>query len=243
MGSKVIVNFQTSRETRSWDPKQRMFIVQQTCWSVHLPGPSRTPQEECGWPAIPDTWWSCLAGQATSFCWDLSWVRLALVSRCSLWPSTQSSGGDAALPPPFGSGAQGLFHSSVSFLGLPSRPLPRERTGADQRVLCCSSGPALQSASLSLSVPPCPSLPQAWWSPGAWSLPVRVRPARLVLSRCWPTEAGQGSVAARLRGVPMGRLRPVLPLAQDPAAPNRATPSGALGAGLYFVFVFEAFLT
>lgn len=63
---------------------------------------------------------------------------LARASRCSPWPNTKSSGGDAPLPPPLSSGAQGLFHGSVSFLGLSSLLLQRERTAADQTLLSCS---------------------------------------------------------------------------------------------------------
>ena len=111
--------------------------------------PSRPSQDTLGGVWLPPPF----AGQATSFCWDLSLVRPALVSRCSLWPSTQSSGGDAARPPPFSSGAQGLLHSSVSFLGLSSLPLPRESMGAYQTVLYCSSGPCPCSP-FCLSVPP-----------------------------------------------------------------------------------------
>lgn len=75
-------------------------------------------------------------------------MRLALTSRCSPWPNTQSSGGDAPLLPPFSSGAQGLFHGSVSFLRLSSLLLRRERTDADQTLLSCSFCPPPS--------PPCP---------------------------------------------------------------------------------------
>ena len=66
-----------------------------------------------------------VARQVTSFCWDLSWAWPTLASRCSPWPSTQSSGDGAPLPLPFSSRPQGLFHGSVS-LGLSSLLLQRE---------------------------------------------------------------------------------------------------------------------
>lgn len=83
-------------------------------------------------------------------------------------------------------GRRGPLHSSVSFLGLSSLPLPRERTGADQTALCCCSGPTLLSV-LPLCLPVCPRpLPfcirfagrcrprgarggRARWKPSSWS--------------------------------------------------------------------------
>lgn len=116
---------------------------------------------------------------------------LARASRCSPWPNTKSSGGDAPLPPPLSSGAQGLFHGSVSFLGLSSLLLQRERTAADQTLLSCSfwlplppppPPPCLsQSLSPSLSVsatgpwtpsaPPPPSLTRSAWLVPSWCVP------------------------------------------------------------------------
>lgn len=105
-------------------------------------------------------WSAC---QATSFCWGLSRVRLALASRCSLWPSTQSSGAGAPLLQPFRPEAQGLLHGSVPFLGFSSLLLPRERTGADQTLLCSSSEP-LPCSPFCLPVPSGLFYPQPWWT-------------------------------------------------------------------------------
>lgn len=178
------------------------------------------------WPLYP----------ATPFCWGLSCmrlVRLALASRCSPWPSTQSSGAEALRPPSFSSGAPRLLHSSESFLRLSSLLLPRERTDTDHMLLCRSSAP-LPCSPFCLSVPPGLSYPQAGWTPGARLLPFCIKFAWRALSLCVPAVAG--NCGSRAPGIAADRSSPVLPpTSRIPAALNKAAPSGVLRAGFYFV--------
>lgn len=166
---------------------------------------------------------------------------LARASRCSPWPNTKSSGGDAPLPLPLSSGAQGLFHGSVSFLGLSSLLLQKERTAADQMLLSCSFWlplPApLHPASLS------PSVPRYLSQPQAHGLPVpRLRPPSPGLPGwCRPgvrPPAVVGTVGTEPRGLCGQQESCSSPHAQDPAALNKAAPSGTLGAGPLFYFCF-----
>lgn len=163
--------------------------------------------------------WGCASG------WDLSWMWPARGSGCSPWPSTQNSGGDARLLLPCSSGEQGLLPGSVSFLGLSSLLLPRERTNAGQTLLLCCSFLPHPCPPFSLSVSPQPSPTIVPVHPGGQASALCTRLARLVPPLPCACRRGRcGSWG--------DRLSPVLsPEALDPAALNKATPSEALGAG------------
>ena len=159
------------------------------------------------------------ARQVTSFCWDLSWAWPALASRCSPWPSTQSSGHGAPLPLPFSSRPQGLFHGSGAS-GLSSLPLQRESTGASQTLLV-ASGPAPSPFSLSpalLSVSPTDLV-----GPCARPLPFRISFA------CWGCFVGVSSGGAPWEPCSWrfgGQTESCFFLGQsDPAALNKTDPS------------------